>query len=421
MRVIVLGAGITGLTTAYYLAEKGYEVEVIDRQPAHSLECSFSNGGQLSYSHIEPWASPHALKKACMWLLSKDAPLVIKPKWDRYMLQWLLKFLACCRAEKVRETTQHMLNLSLYSKACTNQLTEKLQLNYHHQQGGIVHIFHEEKALEANIAQARLQQQLGCPFEILTSKDACIAKEPGLANRIAGVKGGIFFPLDEVGDVYLFGKALSEQLTKTYKVTFHYQSSISKILHQQNKIDGIETDQGILRGDGYVVCLGAYTAPLLRSIGMALPIYPLKGYSISIAAKKENTLPRRSVMEHKHKVVYTRLGNTLRVAGTAEIGGYDHHIDPKRIELLRRYTKLLFPDSGDIEASTNWACLRASTPDGMPVIGDTPYKNLFLNTGHGSLGWTLACGSAALIAKTIAGESVEEKFAPLAMKRFAAT
>jgi len=418
MKILILGSGIIGVTTAYYLSARGHEVTVIDRQPGSAEECSYANGGQLSFSHVEPWASPDLFPRVFKWLVKKHSPLVFRPKLDPAMWSWLAKFLSNCNEAKVKETTTNLLRLSLYSKECIHKITNETGLSYAHLTKGTLHIFRNEKNLKAKIEQAAFQKELGCDFELLESREACLKKAPSLTNSPKKIIGGIYFPMDESGDVHEFTVNLAKIAEQKNKAKFIYNTNILKIIKNGGKIDRIETDKGDFTADSYVMSLGAYSPIFLKQVGINVPIYPLKGYSISIPLKNPDAAPKICITDQANKVVYSRLGNTLRVAGTAEFAGYDHTIRNERINTLKRMTRGLFPDSGDIINAEPWACLRPSTPDSLPILGKSPLSNLFLNTGQGTLGWTLSCGSAKIIGDIIEQKEPDIDLTGLTMERF---
>jgi D-amino-acid dehydrogenase len=417
MKVLVLGSGVIGVTTAYQLAKRGHEVAVVDRRNGSAAECSFANGGQLSYAHVEPWASPSVLPKLPKWLLSKNSPLVFHFRADMAMWKWALQFLSNCTSEKARESTINMMRLALYSKQCFAELESETAIKYSKISKGTLHTFKNEELMQGNIAQAEFQKTLGCDYKVLNSRAECEALEPSLKYSPSDIIGGLYFPVDETGDVYEFSQNLSHMLTDK-GVQFHCGATIKNILTDSEKITGVETDKGILTADKYVVCMGASSPLLLKKIGVHLPIYPMKGYSISIDIKNMEKTPEVGITDQSNKIVFSRLGNILRVAGTAEFAGYDDSITAGRIETLKRMTKESFPDSGDIDNAKPWACLRPSTPDGSPIIGGTKYNNLFLNTGHGTLGWTLSCGSAKAAVEILEGKVPEIDLNGLMIDRF---
>lgn len=417
MHVIVMGAGVIGVTTAYYLRKKGYKVTVIERNGESAAECSYANGGQLSYCHAEPWASPDILPKIPYWLLHKNSPLVFRPKADINMWLWGIKFLLCCTKKKAHYTTTNMVRLALHSRSCFKQIDNDEKIEYSKKSTGTLHIFKNEKALKHNITQAKFQKTLGCDFNLLSSREECEKIEPALKYSPAKIVGGIHFPMDETGNVNEFTVNLSKLLQQR-GVEFKYNTDIKSIIKDGSKITGIETDKGTLTADKYVMAMGAYSPLMLKKIGINVPIYPLKGYSISIKADNNKYAPNISITDQANKIVYSRLGDIVRVAGTAELAGYSDKIKKKRIKTTKKMAKSLFPLCGDIANAEPWACLRPSTPDGAPIIGATKYENLYLNTGHGTLGWTLSCGSANIIANIVAGEKPLIDMTGLTIERF---
>ena len=407
MTVIVLGAGVVGVTTAYYLAEAGFDVTVIDREPEAARECSYANGGQLSYSHMEPWANPHAVSNILRWLGKKDAPLVFRFQADIKEWLWGIRFLFNCRHSKSLETTRNMLRLSLYSKRVLGKLCEKENITFHHLKTGILHIFRKEAELELEIKQAAYQATLGCNYTILDSI-GCLEKEPALMQTDEKIIGGIHFPLDETGDIHLFTKNLVE-ICKAKGVKFLFNTTVNRLDITGNHINGVWCDNRLLTADKVVMALGAYSPLALTGTKIRLPIYPMKGYSMSFNVEGKTDTPMMSITDQSHKIVYSRLGNIVRVAGTAEFAGYDMAVRDERILPIHNAAKRLFPQLASIDSDriTDWACLRPSTPSGAPMLGHTPYDNLFVNTGHGTLGWTLACGSAKIVAAIVAGKVPE--------------
>lgn len=406
MKIIILGAGVIGVTTAYFLSRNGHEVTVIDRQSACAAECSFANGGQLSYSHVEPWANPAVIPNILKWLGKEDAPLVFRLRADYAMWKWGVQFLRAATHHQSMETTRHMLKLSLYSREVMHALSQEEPLAFDYAKKGILHIFHDQKSLDAEIKQAAFQKELGCE-SVLLSREECLQQEPALRHTDRPLIGGITFPLDEMGNAQLFTKHLAEICQSRLGVKFLYETEITRITADADKVTAVHTNKGIFTADSYVMALGAASPLLARQIGVSLPIYPMKGYSISIPVVNEEGSPQTSLTDQTYKIVYSRLGDMVRVAGTAEFAGYDSGITESRIKPIVAAVKQLFPQLITEENSasiTNWACLRPSTPSGMPLLGQRRYANLFLNTGHGTLGWTLACGSARVVADSVEGK-----------------
>lgn len=416
MKIIVLGSGVLGVTTAYFLSKRGHKVTVIDRQPESARETSFANGGQLSYGHAEPWASPASLKKAIKWLGKKDAPLLFSFRLDYHMWKWTLGFLRNCTNERVRENTKTMLRLGLYSREVLHKMQDQAPLDFHYIQRGILHIFKSQDAFDAAVAQAEFQKGLGAPFESF-SPEECIKKEPALEYLKDSLVGGIYSSIDESADVFAFTQILAGREGGS-GVSFSYNTVIRNILTEGGKVIGIETDKGIKKADAYVVSLGSYSPIYLRKIGVKVPIYPMKGYSISVPIGDHKGVPEISITDQAEKVVFSRLGKVFRAAGTAEFAGYDHSIKASRIKMLKDVTRRNFPDCGDIDNAAQWACLRPSTPDGPPILGKCKYDNLFLSTGNGTLGWTQAPGSAKIVADIIEGKEPEIDMTGLTIDRY---
>ncbi len=407
MKIVVLGAGVIAVTTAYFLAKDGHEVIVIDRQSESAGECSFANGGQLSYAHMEPWANPAVLPNILKWLGKEDAPLVFRLRADYAMWRWGVQFLKAATHKQSLETTRHMLRLSLYSRELMHALQQECALPFSYEKKGILHVFHDQKALDAEIEQAQFQQGLGVPFVPL-AREECMQKEPALRYTEQPLIGGVFFPDDEMGNAYLFTRMLAGLCREQLGVQFHYNTNITRITASHDKVTGVETNKGVFTADSYVLSLGAYSSLYSRQIGISLPIYPMKGYSISIPIVHDEGSPAISLTDQTHKIVYSRLGDIIRVAGTAEFAGYDHSIKERRIAPILNSAQQLFPTMVTDEnraAIQKWACLRPSTPSGIPVLGKSRYPNLFMNTGHGTLGWTLACSSARVVADIIKGKT----------------
>ena len=414
MHVLILGSGVIGTTLAYVLTQQGHEVTVIDRQPASARECSFANGGQLSYSHAEPWASPYMLKRIIRWLGKKDAPLVLRLHNDPQMWQWVWAFMRHCTHKRNSEATRNMLKLSLFSKECFATLRQEITCDFSHQATGTLHLYKKQQRLDDAARHASYQKQFGCDYTVLSSKQA-LAKEPALTSSEESIAGALFFPQDESGDVHAFTQGLAKQC---HNVDFRYNTAIKNILCDKGKITGVTTDKGIIKADSYVMALGADSPLLLKDLGINIPLYPMKGYSVSVPTDGYEAAPSMCVTDETHKIVVSRLGNIVRVAGTAEFAGYDSSVSPERVRIVLNAAKQLFPHGGDYNNATSWACLRPAIPDGSPVLGKTPYSNLFLNTGHGSLGWTLSAASAYILSDIIEGKAPSIDLTGLTLDRF---
>jgi D-amino-acid dehydrogenase len=415
MKVIVLGAGITGVLAAYFLASRGHEVEVIERQQDSGLETTYANGGQLSYSHAEPWANPGVLPKVVKWMFRDDAPLVLRFQPDMRMIKWGLRFLANCTHKKAHESTINVLRFSLYSKKVLHEILADVPLDFKHSKAGILHLFSNNKDLDAAIKHAEFQKQYGCE-ETFMDWEACKKLEPALEHAGRPVVGGIFAGMDESGDALAFTQQLARYCTEKFGTRFHYGTNITTLQGDGEIITQVNTDKGVFKGDAYVMAMGSYSSVFLRQVGIDIPIYPMKGYSISFKANEY--CPHVSLTDTDHKIVYSRLGDRLRIAGTAEFAGYNHAITEKRITPIVNAVKRLFPKASVDDDMVKWACLRPQTPDGPPTLGRTSLRNLYLNTGHGTLGWTLGPGSGKLVADIIENKTPEIELAGLTVTKY---
>jgi D-amino-acid dehydrogenase len=414
MKIAILGAGIAGVTSAYVLASRGHEVTIIEQEDGAALQTSYSNGAQLSYSHAEPWANPGALKKALGWMFRSDAPLVLRPRADLAMLRWLAMFLGNCTPARTRLNTERMLRIALYSRDKLAEIRTDTDIDFDFKQCGILHIFSSEKDFNAAIAQSEYQESLGCKEHVLT-KAQCLDKEPALRQSRKPIVGGIFADMDEVGDIHLFTQRLAAYCEGSLNVSIEYNTRILHLEQEGSKLSRVHTSNGDIEADAFVMCLGSHSPKLLNPLGIRLPIYPMKGYSMTLPAW--DGAPELSVTDDEKKVVFSRIGDRVRAAGTAEFAGYDESVRDERIEQMLGSMRELFPDAptGDRE---EWACLRPQTPDGPPMVGRTPLTNLFLNTGHGTLGWTQGAGSAYLLADVMEGKPPEISMHGLDMSRY---
>lgn len=417
MKICILGAGVLGVTTAYELARRGHEVTVIERQSEPARECSYANGGQLSYAHAEPWANPGVFPKLFKWAFQDDAPLVLRPSTDPHMIRWGLLFLLNCLPSRARHHSEVMLRLGLYSKQKMAELMADTNVEFHHLAKGILHVYSQRASFDHARKQAEFQHALGCD-EIVMTREECIALEPALANSKMDILGGIHAPIDESGDIHIFTRNLADIIAKQYNVKFLFDQKIRHIHKQGGHISHLEfesKEQSYLSGfDAYVMCMGAHSSIYLRQLGLYVPIYPMKGYSISFNSTEH--CPHVSITDDAAKQVYSRLGGRMRVAGTAEFARYDESVRKVRIDPLVRGMKQLFPNA-PMDEFAQWACLRPSTPDGPPVIGKTPVSNLYINSGHGTLGWTQAAGSARLLADVIDNKPTEIPLTGLEIER----
>jgi len=415
MKILVLGSGLLGVTAAYELGRRGHEVAVIDRQAVSGAETSFANGGQLSYSHAEPWANPSVLPKILPWMFRSDAPLVLRPRADWQMITWGLKFLRNCTVTRANANCVNTLRLGLYSKLQMEVIRSETGIAFDFSDKGILHIYSTDEDFDTAKRHNEFQTKFGGEERVLT-REQCIALEPTLAGTSRTIVGGIHAFKDESGDAYLFCNELAKIAAERHGVQFRYDMSTQRLFVESNQVVGVKTDKGDITADIYVMAMGSYSPIYLRSIGINLPIYPMKGYSITLKANSQ--CPDISLTDGTHKIVYSRLGDRLRVAGTAEFAGHNTNIRQHRIDSIIKVASGLFPGADWNQDIKTWACLRPSTPDGPPVIGYTPYNNLFLNTGHGTLGWTQAAGSAAILADNIEGHTPEIMTHGLTMERY---
>lgn len=416
MKVAVLGAGVIGVTTAYFLARGGASVTVVDRQPGPALETSFANGGQISVNHATPWATPSTPLKALKWLGRSDAPLLIHPRWDPALAAWLIRFLANCTRRRLRANIERALRVALYSRGQLAELRTETGIEYDQLTLGILHIFRNPRDYAEALPGSSLMTQLGCERRIV-SVDECVALEPALAWTRDRLVGGIFSPGDESGNAHTFTLRLAE-LCESLGVLFRWRQPVRRLLRSGHRIVGVETDGGGIDADAYVLAFGSWSPLLLKPLGMALPVYPGKGYSVTIPIGGHLGAPTLGLIDDEFKMVYSRLGGQLRIAGTAEFAGWDTSVTEARARFLLTKALELFPNCGDVEHAEFWAGLRPSTPDGVPVIGRTGLDNLFLNTGHGTLGWTMACGSGRVVADLMLGRTPEISLDGLGIDRF---
>ena len=413
MRVIVLGAGVVGTASAWYLARAGHEVTVVERQGAAGLETSFANGGQISVSHAEPWANPDAPGKIWEWLGREDAPLLFRLRGDARQWAWGLRFLVECLPFRTRGNIRQILALALYSRAQLQLLRRDTGIQYDQLTRGILHFYTDEEEFERAVEQAGLMRQYGCERDVKTAAE-CIAIEPALRHAAERIVGGTYTASDESGDARKFTEGLA-QLASAQGVRFLYGRSIKRLEAERRRIMSVvladaEGGDDRISADAYVVALGSYSPLVLRSVGISIPVYPLKGYSITVPLEAGDEAPTVSLTDDSHKLVFSRLGERLRVAGTAELNGYNTDVNDVRCQAIVRRTFDLFPSAGHPERAEFWTGLRPATPSNVPVVGRTRYANLFLNTGHGTLGWTMACGSGHAIADIVSGRQPEPDF-----------
>jgi D-amino-acid dehydrogenase len=417
MRVLILGAGVIGVASAYYLAKAGHDVTVVDRQPGPGLETSFANAGEISPGYASPWAAPGIPIKAIKWLLMRDGPLVIRPLLDLRMWLWGLQLLANCTARAYAINKSRMVRLAEYSRDRMIELRTETGIAYDGRQQGTLQLFRTQKQLDHTHSDIEVLEQYGVPYELL-DPNGCVAAEPGLATAKVKFAGGLRLPNDETGDAKMFTDALAA-ICESMGVVFRYGTRIESIAAEAGQVTGVATAKGTLKADAYVVALGSFSPILLRPLGIDVPVYPIKGYSLTVPITDASVAPVSTVMDETYKVATTRLGDRIRIGGTAEIAGYDLTLRPARRGPLERSLRDLFPLAGDVRRASYWCGLRPMTPDGTPVLGRTRgYSNLFLNTGHGTLGWTMAAGSGRVLADLISGRQPEIETGDLSLARY---
>jgi len=422
MKVLVLGSGVVGVTSAYYLAQKGFEVTVIDRQPAVGLETSFANAGQISPGYAAPWAAPGVPLKALKWLFQRHAPLALKADFTLWQIEWTLKLLRNCTASRYDTNKERMVRLAEYSRDCIGELRANTGIAYEGRTQGTLQVFRTQKQLDAEAKDIAVLSRMGVPFEHL-DPDGCARVEPALAQVKDHLLGGLRLPHDETGDCQLFTANLAVEAQKL-GVKFRQDVTINRLLKTNNKLSGVEitTDAGteILNADQYVVALGSYSRELMQGLGLQIPVYPVKGYSLTVPVINSAAAPISTVMDETYKVAITRFDNRIRVGGMAELSGFDLSLNPRRRETLEMVLNGLFPNAGDTTQSLFWTGLRPMTPDGTPIIGKASetYNNVWLNTGHGTLGWTMACGSAQVLADLVANHKPAIQSDDLSLNRY---
>ncbi|MDN7698027.1 D-amino acid dehydrogenase [Burkholderia semiarida] len=401
MRVVILGSGVVGVASAYYLARAGHEVTVIDREAGPALETSFANAGQISPGYAAPWAAPGVPLKAVKWMFEKHAPLAIRLDGTRFQLQWMVQMLRNCTAERYAVNKSRMVRLAEYSRDCLQALRADTGIQYEGRTGGTLQLFRTQQQLDGAAKDIAVLQEANVPFELLSPAELKKA-EPALAAVSHKLTGGLRLPGDETGDCQLFTTRLAA-LAESLGVKFRYNTPIDALAIAGGKIACVQCGSETVRADAYVVALGSYSTRFISNL-MKIPVYPLKGYSITAPIVDEAAAPVSTVLDETYKIAITRFDQRIRVGGMAEIVGFDKTLRAARRETLEMCVNDLFPGGGDTSKATFWTGLRPMTPDGTPIVGRTPVSNLFLNTGHGTLGWTMSCGSGQLLADLISGK-----------------
>jgi D-amino-acid dehydrogenase len=414
MRVIVLGAGLLGVTSAYFLRQQGHEVTVIDRQATPAAETSFANGGQISVSHAEPWANPSAPLKVLKWLGQEDAPLLFRIRADMRQWLWGLQFLRECTPARTRHNIEQIVRLGTYSRDTLQALRRDIGLEYDQRTQGILHFYTSQKEFDGAEGPAAQMRELGCDRRVV-SADEAVRLEPALRHIRPQLAGATYTAEDESGDANRFARELVARC-EADGVQFLMNHTVTALREVAGHIDHVEATDAEgrfqrVRGDSYVLAMGSLSPLLAAPLGIRLPIYPAKGYSVTMPVKDASMAHQVSLTDDEYKLVFSRLGDRLRIAGTAELNGYDRDLNRVRCEAIVRRTEELFPGAGDTERAQFWTGLRPATPSNVPIIGRSKLANLYLNTGHGTLGWTHACGSGKSIARIVSGLEPEVAFA----------
>lgn len=414
MKVIVLGAGLLGVTSAYFLRQQGHEVTVIDRQSAPAAETSFANGGQISVSHAEPWANPSAPLKLLKWLGQEDAPLLFRLRADLRQWLWGLQFLRECTPARTRHNIEQIVRLGSYSRDMLQALRRDIGITYDQRTQGILHFYTNQQEFDNAEAPAAQMRALGCDRRVI-SADEAVRLEPALRHIRPQLAGATYTAEDESGDANRFARELVARC-RADGVTFLMSHTVTALREAGGRIDHVEATDAEgrfqqLRGDAYVLAMGSLSPLYAKALGIALPVYPAKGYSVTMPVKDTSMAHQVSLTDDEYKLVFSRLGDRLRIAGTAEFNGYDRDLNRVRCEAIVKRTEALFPGAGDTSQAQFWTGLRPATPSNVPIIGCSKLPNLFLNTGHGTLGWTHACGSGKSIARIVSGLAPEVDFA----------
>lgn len=417
MEVIVLGSGVIGTATAYYLARRGARVTVIDRQDAPAMETSFANAGQISPGYTTPWAAPGIPLKALKWLFERHAPLVVRPDGSGFQLAWMLQMLRNCTTERYELNKSRMMRLAEYSRVCLQAVRAEEGIAYEARTLGTTQVFRKAAQVEAAERDIAVLESYGVPYERL-DQDGILAHEPALAGVIDKLVGALRLPNDETGDCHLFTQGLA-RAAERLGVQFRFGVDIEALEHDGAKITGVRLGgDEVLRADRYVACLGSFSRDLLRPLGLNLPVYPVKGYSLTLPLKHAEAGPRSTLMDETYKVAITRFDERIRVGGMAELSGYNTRLDARRRETLSMVARDLFPEATDTFDAEFWTGMRPMTPDSTPVVGATALSNLFTNTGHGTLGWTMACGSGKLVADLVTEHAPDISADGLALDRY---
>lgn len=415
MRVIVLGSGVIGVASAYYLAQQGAEVTVLDRQSGPAEETSFGNAGQISPGYSTPWAAPGIPFKAVKWMFQHHAPLAINLDGSMWQLQWMAQMLKNCNPQSYAVNKERMMRVAEYSRDCLRELRKDTGINYENRAKGTLQLFRKESQMEAVQRDISVLQECGVSYELLNGNELGRV-EPALANTQDKLVGGLHLPNDETGDCYLFTNALA-QIAKELGVNFQFNQNVEKLIVEGDEIKGVQVNGKVLTADRYVLAFGSYSRDFLKPLDLQLPVYPVKGYSLTIPIIDPAFAPQSTVLDETYKIAITRFDQRIRVGGMAELSGFNLGLNEDRRATLQMVTQDLFP-GGDMAQASFWTGLRPMTPDSTPIIGATRFKNLFLNTGHGTLGWTMACGSGKLISDIVLNHKTEISTDGLSIQRY---
>ncbi|WP_331423289.1 D-amino acid dehydrogenase [Acinetobacter nosocomialis] len=415
MRVIVLGSGVIGVASAYYLARQGAEVTVLDRQSGPAEETSFGNAGQISPGYSTPWAAPGIPFKAVKWMFQHHAPLAINLDGSMWQLQWMAQMLKNCNPQSYAVNKERMMRVAEYSRDCLRELRKDTGIHYENRAKGTLQLFRKEAQMEAVQRDISVLEECGVSYELLNGNELGRV-EPALANAQDKLVGGLHLPNDETGDCYLFTNALA-QIAKELGVNFQFNQNVEKLIVEGDQIKGVQVNGKVLTADRYVLAFGSYSRDFLKPLDLQLPVYPVKGYSLTIPIVDPAFAPQSTVLDETYKIAITRFDQRIRVGGMAELNGFNLGLNEDRRATLQMVTQDLFP-GGDMAQASFWTGLRPMTPDSTPIIGATRFKNLFLNTGHGTLGWTMACGSGKLISDIVLNHKTDISTDGLSIQRY---
>ena len=416
MDIVVLGGGVVGVTSAWYLAKAGHKVTLLERRDGVALETSHANAGQISPGYASPWAAPGIPLKAAKWLLQKHAPFTVRPTSDPFQLRWMLKMFANCTPAAYAVNKGRMVRLAEYSRDCMKLLRDELALDYEGRQLGTLQLFRSQAQRDASQRDIEVLEEYGVPYQSLNA-GGCEEVEPALARVRGKVVGGLRLPGDETGDCFRFTQALADE-ARRLGVNFVFNCAIDEVELAQGRAVAVRAGEQRFKADAIVCALGSYGTGFLRPLGIELPVYPVKGYSLTLPMTDADGAPRSTVLDETYKVAITRFDERIRVGGMAELSGFNLALNPRRHDTLAMVVRDLFPQGGNLEQATFWAGLRPMTPDGTPLVGPSPIPGLWLNTGHGTLGWTMAAGSGQLLSDLISGNTPDISDEGLTLARY---